>query len=271
MRALWLADALRAEGLTVIEVPGWRDRGKELRSIKGVVAHHTATGTNWSDQRTTDLLRVGRSDLPGPLSQLGLDRQGRFHLVAAGRSNHNGYGTWGNDSIGIEAYNAGDGKDPWPAAQVDAYQRGAAAILRRLGLPAANVKGHKETDPKRKPDPRGLDMAVFRARVASLLTTTPAPITPPTPAPERWLTTVTPDEERALIQKINETHFMATAVFDQVVRDADDGGEEVIHAKLDRIEHALGSKHPDMVGEGTALVRLLNHAARNDPGNKPAA
>jgi len=166
VRATWLPDVLRAAGLTVVEVPGWKGRGKELTAINGVVAHHTATGTNWTDARVDALLRDGRADLPGPLAQLGLRRSGAFVLVADGRANHNGYGQWGNASIGIEAYNAGDGIDPWPAAQLDAYQRGAAAILAHLGLGADRVLAHRETDPKRKPDPRGIDMVAFRARVA---------------------------------------------------------------------------------------------------------
>lgn len=170
MRATWLLDVLRDAGLTVLPVPGWDTRGRNLKAVHGVVAHHTGTGPNWTDQRVTDLLVHGRSDLAGPLAQLGLDRTGRYHLVTDGRANHNGYGTWGNDSIGIEAYNAGDGRDPWPTAQLDAYHRGTAAILGHLGLPATKVLAHRETDPRRKPDPVGVDMYKFRAAVARLLT-----------------------------------------------------------------------------------------------------
>lgn len=168
MRAPWLPDVLRAAGLTVIEVAGWRGRGRELGGIDGVVAHHTATGPRSSDQSVANLLRVGRTDLAGPLAQLGLDRSGRYWLIADGRCNHNGYGEWGNSSIGIEAFNDGVG-EAWPARQVDAYQRGAAAILTQIGLPPSRVKGHKETDPGRKIDPAGIDMNTFRARVADLM------------------------------------------------------------------------------------------------------
>lgn len=168
MRVPWLGDVLRAAGLTVVELPGWRGRGRELGGIDGVVAHHTATGPGTSNQAVANLLRDGRSDLAGPLSQLGLDRLGRYWLIADGRCNHNGYGEWGNSSIGIEAYNTGVG-EPWPAAQVDAYQRGAAAILTQIGLPASRVKGHKETDPGRKIDPAGIDMDTFRRNVAAIM------------------------------------------------------------------------------------------------------
>lgn len=172
MRLTWLADVLRGAGLTVVEHDGWQDRGKDLREVLGVVWHHTASGPAWSDDRVAGLLINGRPDLPGPLCQLGLDRTGRYHLIAAGKGNHNGYGTWGNQSIGIEAYNDGVG-EPWPEAQVRAYCVGTAAILRHLGYGTDRVRGHKETDPDRKIDPT-LDMDHMRDLVAAELDT-PSP------------------------------------------------------------------------------------------------
>lgn len=176
--ATWLADVLRAEGLHVIEMAGWKSRRTRAGfNPAGIVCHHTATGKNVSDVRTRALLRDGRADLTGPLSQLGLERDGTFVVVAAGRCNHNGFGTWGNDSIGIEAYNDGTG-EPWPKPQMDAYRRGCAAICRHEGWGIASVRGHKETDPKRKIDPT-FDMNRFRADLAPLIKTpTPKPVPP---------------------------------------------------------------------------------------------
>jgi len=166
MRLPWLADELRAAGLAVVEVGGWQHRGDDLRSVEGIVWHHTATGPRTSDLNVARLLRDGRPNLAGPLSQLGLDRAGRYHVVAAGKANHNGYGLWGNQSIGIEAYNDGVG-EPWPDVQVAAYITGTRALLGRLGLGVDRVKGHKETDPRRKIDPAGLDMDEMRTRIAT--------------------------------------------------------------------------------------------------------
>jgi len=166
MRLPWLADVLRAAGLAVVEVGDWQNRGDDLRSVEGIVWHHTVTGPRTSDQAVARLLRDGRPDLAGPLSQLGLDRAGRYHVVAAGKANHNGYGLWGNQSIGIEAYNDGVG-EPWPDVQVAAYITGTRALLGRLGLGVDRVKGHKETDPRRKIDPAGLDMDEMRTRIAT--------------------------------------------------------------------------------------------------------
>lgn len=175
MRATWLPEVLRAAGLDVYELPGWQGRGKPLTSIEGVVWHHTASGPNWQDGHVAAMLRDGRPDLAGPLAQLGLERDGTFVVVADGKANHNGYGTWGNQAIGIEAYNDGKG-EPWPAAQLDAYDRGTAAILAQLGYGSDRMKGHRETDPKRKPDPTGIDLNAARQRVARLITyRTPEP------------------------------------------------------------------------------------------------
>ncbi|MFZ5863025.1 MAG: N-acetylmuramoyl-L-alanine amidase [Nitrospirota bacterium] len=173
----WLASALRNAGLEVIEVDGWEQRGDPDIDVEGVVCHHTATGANWTDKSVARLLRDGRPDLPGPLSQLGLDRAGRFWLIAAGRCNHNGYGVWGNDSIGIEAFNDGRG-EPWGAPILDAYARGCAAIARHLGLTVNEIRGHKETDPARKIDPT-FDMDRLRLTISRHLNPPPPPVLPP--------------------------------------------------------------------------------------------
>ncbi len=163
-RATWLLEVLTAAGCRVIPVEGWERRGRDVAGWSAVVCHHTATGPHAADSAVVRLLRDGRSDLAGPLSQLGLDRHDRFHLIAAGRCNHNGRGTHGNNALGIEAFNDGVG-EPWPVVQVNAYVRGCAAIVDHLGLPTGRVLGHRETDPTRKSDPAGIDMHRFRARV----------------------------------------------------------------------------------------------------------
>ena len=95
--------------------------------------------------------------------------------------------TTGNTSfIGIEGENAGGLDDfPWPEVQMDAYQRGVAAILKRIGRGAEFCAGHKEYAPTRKPlDPR-FDMNAFRSSVAAIIRgTAPAPtLIPPAEPP----------------------------------------------------------------------------------------
>lgn len=172
----WLPGVLAAAGLKVAETEGWRARGRaEMGKVLGVMCHHTGTpGHLDKNMPTLDLLMRGRSDLAGPLAQLGLGRDGSFYVVAAGRANHAGAGRWrgiatGNSNfIGIEAENSGG--DPWPEVQMDAYRRGVAAILKRIGAGAEMCCGHKEyaLPAGRKADP-GFDMALFRRGVAELL------------------------------------------------------------------------------------------------------
>jgi peptidoglycan hydrolase-like protein with peptidoglycan-binding domain len=173
----WLAQVLRDAGLKVAEDPDWQNKGRgDVGPTKGVICHHTA-GPKAGNMPSLKIIRQGRSDLPGPLAQLGLGRDGTYYVVAAGRANHAGRGSWrgvttGNTSfIGIEAENTGNRDDfPWPQVQMDAYQRGVAAILKHLGLDENACCGHKEYAlPKgRKPDP-DFDMDVFRAAVAKIM------------------------------------------------------------------------------------------------------
>jgi peptidoglycan hydrolase-like protein with peptidoglycan-binding domain len=186
-RLLWLPDVLHAAGLKVAEVEGWKTRGGEnIGRTLGVICHYTAT-VGGGNMPTLGLLIRGREDLPGPLSQLGLGRDGTYYIIASGRANHAGAGVWngittGNTNfIGIEAENSGRASDPWPAVQVDAYKRGVAAILGQAGRTAASCCGHREyaRPAGRKSDPN-LDMDEFREAVAAILggSFPPAPLIP---------------------------------------------------------------------------------------------
>lgn len=188
-RQLWLPDVLRQAGLTVREAPGWDTRGTATFNPVGVMWHHTATGTNWTDQRVTDLLVRGRSDLPGPLCHLQLNRDGSYVVIAAGRANHAGTGRWNNitagntNFIGIEATNDGVG-EPWSQTILDAYHVGTAAIVRHLNGSVDNVIGHKEWT-TRKIDPRGIDMNQVRQRVSEILREKPSGL-PDLPSGLEW-------------------------------------------------------------------------------------
>jgi peptidoglycan hydrolase-like protein with peptidoglycan-binding domain len=180
----WLAPVLQAAGLKVALVPGWETRGRaEMGKVFGVICHHTA-GPLQGNMPSLRTLVEGRSDLAGPLSQLGLGRDGTFYVVAAGRCNHAGAGSWrgltsGNSNfIGIEAENTGLANDPWPGVQIEAYQHGVAALLEHVGQPVDFCAGHKEyaLPPGRKDDP-DFDMVVFRKMVAAIMTGGAPPVT----------------------------------------------------------------------------------------------
>ena len=176
----WLPDVLRGAGLKVAEVDGWRERGRgEMGRVLGVLCHHTANSSPLNMPTLKILIngREGDDALPGPLAQLGLGRDGTYYVIAAGRCNHAGKGSWrgivsGNSNfIGIEAENGGTTRDfPWPLVQMDAYHRGVAAILAHVGQDAAFCAGHREfaLPPKRKEDPI-FNMDAFRATVATIM------------------------------------------------------------------------------------------------------
>jgi peptidoglycan hydrolase-like protein with peptidoglycan-binding domain len=193
---IWLPDVLKNAGLKVATIEGWQDRGHgDVGNIFGVICHHTA-GARTGNMPSLNLLINGRkarpatatspavSALAGPLSQLGLGRDGTYYVIAAGRCNHAGTGIWqglsnGNSNfIGIEAENTGLANDfPWPPVQLEAYQRGVAAILKHIGRGPEFCAGHKEyaLPLNRKIDP-DLDMALFRVNVAAILGGTAPPL-----------------------------------------------------------------------------------------------
>jgi peptidoglycan hydrolase-like protein with peptidoglycan-binding domain len=178
-KLIWLPKVLLDAGLKVSLVKGWEDRtvpGKEMGKVAGVICHHTGTVSS-ENMPTLETLKRGRSDLSGPLAQLGLGRDGTFYVVAAGYCHHAGPGEWkgittGNRSfIGIEAENRGTHGDfPWPKAQMDAYMRGVAAILEHIGAGPEFCAGHLEwaLPAGRKTDPI-FDMNAFRAGVAKAM------------------------------------------------------------------------------------------------------
>lgn len=181
----WLSTVLKNANLKVAEVPGWMNRGHgDVGTIQGVMCHHTA-GPRSGNMPSLNTLVKGTSNITGPLSQLGLGRDGTYYIVAAGRCFHAGKGSWrgltdGNRSfIGIEAENTGTHADfPWPDVQMDAYRRGVAAILTHIGQNESMCCGHKEyalprgrkIDPTFDLDPsKHVDMDQFRAEVAAIM------------------------------------------------------------------------------------------------------
>lgn len=200
-----LVAALRAEGVRVVEHDGWRINNRNHKGpwgpVNGVIIHHTVTsGTTYS----VELCFNGHSTLPGPLCHGVIAKDGTVYLVGNGRTNHAGSGdadvlqavieeratlpapdqnnTDGNARFyGFECVNLGDGKDPWPEAQLEAIVRASAAICRAHGWSARSVIGHKEWT-NTKIDPRGPGMPTMpalRDRIATQLAATT-----PTPPPE---------------------------------------------------------------------------------------
>lgn len=197
MRQVWIADKLREYSLQVVEHNGWQTRGSDTFNPRGVVCHHTASNRNSGDASALNMCINGRSDLPGPLAHIVLSRSGVAHVIAAGRANHAGSGSWngltGNSSVfGIEAENDGIG-EPWPDAQLKAYVAIVAALANGAGFGVENVCGHKEWAPTRKPDPRGIEMSWFRDQIRGYVkggVSTPPAQTPPPRTPPQMSGTI---------------------------------------------------------------------------------
>ncbi|MFE5681744.1 N-acetylmuramoyl-L-alanine amidase [Streptomyces sp. NPDC056512] len=176
-----LLSILRSEGVKTSEYPGWRTRGRDEATGKTfgpvhmVLNHHTAG----SDSRAT-VAKNGVPGLPGPLAHIHLAKTGVATMCSAHRANHaglmaqNAYSSFlnektthpapakssgtldGNDvSYGIETENLGNGKDPYPREQYDAWVRINAAFCRHYDWSAESCGGHLETSIEGKVDPRG--------------------------------------------------------------------------------------------------------------------
>jgi hypothetical protein len=201
-----LLKVLRDEGLQVVEHRSWRTHNRNHKGpwgpMRGVMIHHTVTS---GTQNSVDICYNGHSSLPGPLCHGVIAKDGTVHMVGNGRANHAGLGdddvlravtnetalpadneanTDGNRYFyGFECVNLGNGKDPWPAAQLEAIEKASAAICRAHGWSYRSVIGHKEWQPG-KVDPRGFTMDSMRARIKARLGGRPdGPAKPPAPKP----------------------------------------------------------------------------------------
>jgi N-acetylmuramoyl-L-alanine amidase-like protein len=100
----WLPQVLLNAGLRVAEQRDWRNLGRgDISAIRGVMCHHTA-GTLSGNMPSLGIVTNGRENLPGPLAQLCLGRDGTFFVVAAGRANHAGVGNWQGLSSGNSSF-----------------------------------------------------------------------------------------------------------------------------------------------------------------------
>lgn len=188
MYQTWIPDFLRKYGVPVVLEAGWQTRGSESFSPKGLVIHHDAFHSSVPASQIISMMVNGRPDLPGPLCQVWIDDDRDdtgakgdpvAHVIAAGRANHAGSGSWkgleGNSSVlGIEARNAGTG-EAWSAAMLDCYAKVCAALLDGIHADTEMMCGHKEWT-TRKIDPNGIDMPSWRQRVQGIRRGGGAPI-----------------------------------------------------------------------------------------------
>lgn len=264
-------DHLRAWSLTVVEVDGWHTRG--VLDDDGdplffpappevLLAHHTATSAKApGDYPSLGIVRDGRTDLPGPLSQLGLGRSGTAYVIAAGKANHAGAGDWegitaSSLTVGIEAESPGDGT--WTPEQLVAYPLLAAAVLDYLDRPASRLCGHREwANPSgRKPDPTGIDLPAMRATVAQLLATGPQE------------DAMNADQEAKVDRKLDALQRRVDETADKVLEVH--AGTTGLHAKLDALT-AAALTGALLSGGATVTQEQVEVALRNVLGSLDGA
>lgn len=160
-RYLGLASRLRDAGLKVVEISGWQTRGPELNESTKTqvisVAHHTA-GARSGNAPSLNICIYGRSDLPGPLCNVLLGRDNTCYVIAAGKTNNAGPGSWkgltGNgNTLGLEVENVGTSDEPWTRAKLEAVAKILWVFQRFTSQPSVGrVCHHKEWAPNRKTD-----------------------------------------------------------------------------------------------------------------------
>lgn len=157
---LWIPDAIRDFDLPVTVEPGANTRGSINFGPRCTMCHHTGASSD-----ITRMLRDGRPGLSGPLCNVEFRKNGHCHVIACGRANHAGSGSWrglsGNSPfIGIEA--TSDGRF-WTPIQRERYPILVAALNHGMGLDASWCCGHKEYAGHRgKWDPGNWDMNHMR-------------------------------------------------------------------------------------------------------------
>jgi hypothetical protein len=279
MTAAQYERALRAEGVRVVEMPGWTTHNRNHKGawgpVNGVLIHHTAgVGPG-----IPAFCQNGSADLPGPLCHAVATKDGRVHIPGYGRANHAGsiaanamaslvaedgkHPMPGPDSVdgnarlyGLEIENRGDGDDPWPDGQYDQSVRWAAAVCRHHGWTAESVAGHKEVT-RRKIDPVFF-MDVFRDEVAERLRHAPSwspEDDSPDPAPA-------PPEEDPVPQY---TDLTSSQIFTVPA-----GGESIVY--FDAEHHDEPGDHPE-----DGITVLAGHQVYHGvvavwgPGHQPLA
>lgn len=168
-----LADALRAAGLSVVELPGWKERTQRDGAFtpRGVMIHHDASAPGDSPGVPSMMANLANDG-----AQCWVNRYGVWHLVAAGRMWHAGSGTGfgvipANDgntySVAVETDHTSG--EEWPGVQYSSLVLGTSVLMAFLmANPLNAVCGHKEYR-RSNPDPDGIDMDDFRSDVQRAL------------------------------------------------------------------------------------------------------
>ena len=176
-------NALRAAGLSVVEMPGWLDRGETDGPFynKGLILHHDGMGLGFrGDPSQFFNVPAFMSQNGNNGSQFWVSRYGIWYAMANGRKWHAGTGQGWNSipassgnsyCVGVETdHTIGD---PWEQQQLDSIAIGCRALANEYSYDVDGYCcGHKEYAPDRKIDPESFDLNAWRAYVKGSTTVT---------------------------------------------------------------------------------------------------
>lgn len=191
----WMADEFRAAGLKVVEVQGWKRRGRPASTghfdPKGAnTVHHTGSTSSAANPAPgLSVLISGRSDLPGPLCHYAVAYDGTVYVIAAGRANHAGrvgktgvpgmpYGGDGNaNALGNEVMT--NGTQTMPKAQQEAIALTSAVVLLHWSRDQSWVHRHQDISATGKWDLGQWTTSALRSKVADAIRKIKTPATLP--------------------------------------------------------------------------------------------
>lgn len=258
----WIADELRAAGLRVHEVQGWKNRGRPASTgafdpKDGSTNHHTASTTSKADPHPTiRTLIEGRPDLPGPLCHVSVDFLGDVWVIAAGRANHAGRtdksvpgvpaGADGN------AHFLGDEIDTNGTQRISPEQRATVAVVNRVftdHFKNHDDRIHRHADlTVRKWDIGSITTAVLRSDAAAVNT-------------KDWFDMATAKELQDAIRKtpltllVGADNHPAEVTLEDFAKDTDQTLEKVV-----RQVAALDAKVVTLTEQVTALAAAVTKA-----------
>lgn len=216
MHDVGLANRIRAKGVRVVEVAGWQTRGSSVYVPLAALWHHTA-GSKRGTVPSLAVCTYGRSDVTGPLCQVLQSRepdalQDIAYVIAAGRANHGGKGSWlgisGNSKTGgLEVEHVGTGTQPVARHEISA--RILAAILEGPGgnRDPRYVCRHAEyAMPKGRKidyfDPSPWTGDFMRQRVGQWLGKTATSVAAPKPKPKDWFAMATEADLEKVVRRV---------------------------------------------------------------------
>lgn len=204
---------LRRLDLNVKEVAGWQTRGSSTFTSRGHLTHHTA-GPRKGVAPTLNACINGlnRPDLgyylPGPLCQTYTDRNNVVYLIASGRANHSGRGSFrhlnsSSQVSGTEHEHSGYTTEPVSAARLETIARVTAAHALSGGFGAEMCINHFEWTRRKIDFVRGdhhMVAADHRRRVGELIAAHRGGARPtPAPPKETFLMALTDKQQDELL------------------------------------------------------------------------